>query len=817
MGQKNDNDSQLAKSQVDRFRERMRFVLLAIGLISLYGTGFLNVVFHSSRFHGNFGFLTTMKALFTCASSLIIFPIFFCIIAGIAAFIIHKTWTESLREDKLGRSFLHSKDMNPYGEACFLDPWQYSDAAQIRPAELCKGKILGQLDDEGKQCVDFNPYTGRMNSHMMVIGRSGAGKTFTFVKTFMLQAAKSKRSLFLADPKGDLYRETSGYFRDNGYVVRKLDLKTLEKSDGWHCLASLKGPNMITNTQIFSSTVMANISEHDDVYSRAGGSLLSALILRVLEGDDYAPEDKNIRTVHELLQNPGGIEFLDSLLDGTNNTSSESSCTSFYMDFKRASGNLSGNIITHLATGIQLFNNPLLSDILSTDDIDLALAGQQPCIYYLNFPDTNDTYRFVVSLFFSMAFIALVDYADTHTPNGKLPVPVDFLLDEFPALGIVPDWDRKIATVRSRGINCVMIIQDIPQLKMRYLESWMTIINNCGCVLTLGVNEPQETAPWISDRIGQTSIEVNTTAETTVAGSTKSFIARESTGVGQRALLSPAEICEISQDGSIILFSEKMPIYVNKFPYVLHPEAKKLYDTQPADVIDFMDKPARKMYRDAEKAYQEMFWDTHEEFPDMKLSDLSDALFLDPPTSPVSMTLDMIKDDMANVAKIFKKKVKDMKDEKNAEAGSNSDVEDGSSDDEIQKLMTSADAHAFDTFFENYKMMHQYDNLSETSIQVDETTGEIIGDVALTSEDRNNTEAGSEKKDNQKKEQKKAQQPPVANTKDESPKEQKKPRQESTFKAEKPKKAPNKEVKDVSESRISSGKSILPFSKKEVE
>lgn len=732
MGKIYSNEHHHAKSHVDQFRERMRWVLFAVTIISAYTTGILNVLLHK-RFNADFGFLSILRAFFTCASSFIVFPLILVSVSGLAAYIVHRAWEESLREDKLGRSFLHSKNMNPYGEACFLDPWQYSDAAQVRPAGLCKGKILGQLDDEGKQCVDFNPYTGRMNSHMMVIGRSGAGKTFTFVKTFMLQAAKSKRSLFLADPKGDLYRETSGYFRDNGYVVRKLDLKNLEKSDGWHCLASLKGPNIITNTQIFSNTVMANISEHDDVYSRAGGSLLSALILRVLQGTDYPPENKNIRTVHELLQNPGGIEFLDSLLDGSNNNSSERACTSFYMDFKRASGNLSGNIITHLATGIQLFNNPLLSDILSTDDIDLALAGQQPCIYYLNFPDTNDTYRFVVSLFFSMAFIALVDYADMHTANGKLPVPVDFLLDEFPALGVVPDWDRKIATVRSRGINCVMIIQDIPQLKKRYLESWMTIINNCGCVLTLGVNEPQETAPWLSDRIGQTSIEVGTKMETTVAGQAKSFIRRESTGVGQRALLSPAEICEISQDGSIILFSEKMPIYVNKFPYLLHPEAEKLYDTLPNDIIDFTDKKKRKMYRAAEQAYRDEFWETHEEFPDMKESDLSDALFLDPPSSPVAMTIDMLKDDFRTLLAFLGTRIMTIVGEYE-KTNENELIFEETMDISLaqyennttKKSMLSANKHAFEMFYEGYQMMHQYDNLASRTITVDSSTGEII-------------------------------------------------------------------------------------------
>ena len=385
---------------------------------------------------------------------------------------------------------------------------------------------------------------------------------------------------------------------------------------------------------------MANISERDDVYSRAGGSLLSALILRVLQGREYPPEKKTIKTVHELLQNPGGIDFLDTLLSSEHVTSSEEACTRFYMDFKRASGNLAGNIITHLATGIQLLNNPLLSDI-----------GKVPSIYYINFPDTDVTFKFIISLFFSMAFINLVDYADIHTSDGKLPVPVDFLLDEFPALGVIPDWDRKIATVRSRQINCVMIIQDIPQLKKRYLESWMTILNNCGCLITLGINEPNETAPYLSKRIGEASIEVVSKSESVVADKARSFMSKQSTGVGKRAFLSVAEICELSRDGSILLFADHQPVYANKFPYILHPDAEKLEDTLPADVIDFTDRAARRVFREAEEAYRQRFWNTHEMHPDMKYKDLDDALFTDPPQSPIAMVLNMLRDDWSSVRK----------------------------------------------------------------------------------------------------------------------------------------------------------------------
>jgi len=713
-----------AKPQEEIFRERIRFALIGLFLISGYLTGLLSfVLFHLSE---GFALGVVLKALFSTKLSLLFFPVIYLLLSGLAIAVVHKTWEEAQREDKLKRGFLHSKNGAPYGDAHFAQPWEFADAAQIRPVEECKGKILGQLDDDGRQCIDFNPYEGRINSHMVAIGRSGGGKTFTFVKSYMMQAMKEKHSLFIADPKGDLFRETSSYFRDNGYVVRKLDLKNLEKSDGWHCLGSLHGANLITNVQVFSSTVMANISERDDVYSRAGGSLLSALILRVLQGKEYPPEKKTIKTVHELLQNPGGIDFLDSLLSHEHVTSSEEACTRFYMDFKRASGNLAGNIITHLATGIQLLNNPLLSDILSTDDIDLTKAGQVPSIYYINFPDTDVTFKFIISLFFSMAFINLVDYADIHTSDGKLPVPVDFLLDEFPALGVIPDWDRKIATVRSRQINCVMIIQDIPQLKKRYLESWMTILNNCGCLLTLGINESQETAPYLSQRIGETSIEVISKSESVVAERAKSFMSKQSTGVGKRAFLSTAEICELSRDGSVILFADHQPIYAKKFPFVLHPDAEKMEDTLPEDVIDFSDRAGRHNLRQVEIAYRNKFWETHPMYPDMKYKDLRGALFTEPPQDPTTMVISMLCDDFAVVRKCGMRLIQKLfgKEESYHAKGKEDHV--GTS--EERKLNISAEKGAFRKFIAEYRVDYglRFARYNDLSIEIDAFSGDIL-------------------------------------------------------------------------------------------
>ena len=349
-------------------------------------------------------------------------------------------------------------------------------------------------------------------------------------------------------------------------------------------------------------------------------------------------------------------------------------------------------------------------------------------MYVLNFPDTNDTYRFVVSLFFSMAFIALVDYADIHTKNGKLPVAVDFLLDEFPALGVIPDWDRKIATVRSRDINCVMIVQDIPQLKKRYLESWMTILNNCGCLLTLGINEPKETATWLSERIGEASIEVVSESKTVIAGTAKSFMSKQSVGVGKRRFLSPAELCELSRDGSIVIFTDHKPVYVNKFPYTLFPDAEKLYDTLPENVTDFTDRKARALLRAAEKAYQEEFWLTHAQHPDMNYRDVSDALYAEPPESPVSMTLAMIRDDLTRIFQsLCKTGSRNLKahhhksDSEEVKSEVSHDAPENEAEDHLSNTKT-ASKRAFHDFFCEYSKAHAFDYFSQDdSIIVDES------------------------------------------------------------------------------------------------
>ena len=655
-------------------------------------------------------------AFFETEQTIILFP-FFLIVSGILiGSYLNKEWKEEQREDLLGRGFKHADGDQTYGAAHFLRPDEYADAAQIRKLADCKGIILGQLKDNGEECVDFNPYEGRINSHMLAIGRSGGGKTFTFVLSYILQSVKRRHSIIITDPKGDLYMQCAGYLRDNGYVVRTLNLKDPSKSDGWDMLAALEGPRLEENVAIFSHTLAVNMSEESGgIFMDGGEALINAIILKTLLDPNNGPEDKKITTAYQMLLNPDGMAYLDTVFADENITEAEKPAQLAYFTFKNSSPNLLGNIVTHVTVGLKLFQRKDICDMFTTPGIDMTLPGKQPCAYFIQFPDVHTTYSFLTALFFSMLFTYLTDYADLIEDKsigkkmGKLLTPVDFLLDEFPSIGTLPDWDSKMAVMRSRKINIVMIIQDYPQLVKRYKESWKTIVNNCGCILTLGINEPDDTASWIAARCGVATVEVTSSSTHSVAGQKKDqLIENMSQGLGKRPLLNVDEVCTLDRDGSLLIITDHGAVYVHKFPYLLFPDSQKLYDTLPSDIIDLSNKRERKIFEDAEKAYLEEYWSCHEMHPDLNISDMSDAMYYNRPDGPVKVAFEVIALDISNLFKSFFKLFKRQKTEKYEPSKRKK------SDSQTYHF-ESAEKEAFRTFYQNYKDNYEVNQLSEGS------------------------------------------------------------------------------------------------------
>lgn len=596
------------KTTRTQYRSRLKWAMLVVVLIDLYICG-LFATFSNPPYDMTGNPFETFPIFFKYGFPLGLF-LFLLILLGIGVALLLYMICRPDKSDKLGRGFQHS-DITPYGDAHFEEPEEYAELAQIRNIEDATGKVLGQLTEDGKNVIDFCPNTYQMNHHMFVVGPSGSGKTFGFVKDYFFQALKQGHSLILSDPDGGLFADTSEYARTHGCIVRRLNFADLTKSDGWDCMKYLipKTPNQMGNTQIFANTVAANLPG-ENIYRDGPKSLLTALLLRVILGHEYPLEKKNIKSVYAMLQNPAGITFLDEKFDPANLTDEEMGCVGPYQAFKQSSPNLTGNLVANLAIGLQLLQNPLVADILSTDDIDILLPGKQQCVYYCQFPDNNDTFRFLIALFFSTLFQTLIDFADSQD-NRRLPVTVEFLLDEFPSCGIFPDWRQKMATIRKRGINAVMIAQDFVQLQINYMEDWKVILDNCATIIALGVNDPTDTAEWLQTRIGETSIEVETQSQSVNYGLWNSAADRRSQGVGRRYLMQISELCKIPANQMLILFQRHNPIYCYTVPHTLFPNAEELKPIKPREALDFRDREKRKKLYEEEARMVAEYHRTH--------------------------------------------------------------------------------------------------------------------------------------------------------------------------------------------------------------
>ena len=515
----------------------------------------------------------------------------------VAFFSIWRAIDDAGNMDKMGRLFKMATDRQVYGDSHFETPEEFEDVALVQHPEDAYGTILGQMDMSGRHVVNFRmDEMNRLNQHIAIVGASGSGKTYTFTKNYVFQAAKRRESLILTDPDGGLYKDMAGWLIDHGYKVRRFDLRRLEKSDGWDCLRSIDAPdeqNLQINAQIFAQTAISNMFRADDIdkFPAPGClSLLTALVLKVYLGHEFKPEQRNISTVYQCLQEKDGEEFLKSLFDEDSMADEEKICLGPYRSFLEGSPNMRGVVMSTLATKLQVFQSSMVRKVLSTNDIDLVAPGKETCAYFCVFPDNHATFKFVVSLFFSMLMMNLTNYADDQR-EGYLPVPVDFLLDEFPSIGVLPDWERKMATVRKRHINVAMIFQDITQLQNNYKDSWVTLLSNCSTFLSLGIND-QYTSEMVTMRAGDTTVEVQTQQHQAIE-SIFTVYRPFSTGEGKRSLLSYDELFRLKPDDSIILFQSHYPVWLKKFPYVNHPEAENLRKIYPEDIPNINDEAAR--------------------------------------------------------------------------------------------------------------------------------------------------------------------------------------------------------------------------------
>ncbi|MBS7297661.1 MAG: type IV secretory system conjugative DNA transfer family protein [Eubacteriales bacterium] len=445
-----------------------------------------------------------------------------------------------------------------------------SDTADKLPTPiLCKMKG----NDSGNGYLGLRTDSG-LNKHILIYGATGAGKSRGFVKPYILKMVQMKnsgqnpQSMIIVDPKAELFEQYSEFLRDNGYVVKALNLLDMENSDGWNCIGETQGD--VDMVQSVAEIIIRNTSEDGqkaDFWDKAEGNLLIALILYVQSMRDPITNEllplheRSLGTIYKILSS----ESAKSLDMKFQRLPLDHPARGPYGIFKQAASNLWGNVFIGLGSRMNVFQNKLVDKITKYHEIDLELPGKEPCAYFCIISAQDTAYEFLSSLFFSMLFKKLSDYARKHgDERGRLPVEVNFVMDEFCNVGKLLDFKKTISVVRGYGINCQIVVQSIAQLSDRYpVKEWEEIVGNCDTQLVLGCNDMM-TSEYISKRCGNVTIQLTNS----MAPQTPLFspITREVTGYretksnNQRPLMYPEEILQMDNKECLLLLRGQKPL-----------------------------------------------------------------------------------------------------------------------------------------------------------------------------------------------------------------------------------------------------------------
>lgn len=536
-------------------------ILLCAGLLAGYLGGFFEILLKNAEVNLNplsclmAGLTTTGGRKWT------LFSVFLLLL--LAVWVIYRGHDNPMQDE---RNFEIS-EQGTYGTAGFMKEEEQSEILRSdKTMDEVKGIIFGREIDSGN--ILSLPVDSRLNRNIAVCGSQGSMKSRAFARVMALQCVRRGESMYITDPKSELYEDLCAYLTDSGYVVKQLNLIQLTHSDAWNCLAEIDEGELI---DVFCDVVIRNTTDKfDHFYDNVEMDLLKALCLYVYE--EYPPEERTFAEAYKLLLNKS-VEMLDSIFE---RLPGEHPAKGPYQLFSKAD-KVKGNAVLGLGTRLQIMQNKLVQQITSHTDIDLSLPGKQKCAYFCITSDQDSTYDMLATLFTSFLSIKLVRLAD-RTKERVLPVPVSFILDEFPNIGVVPDFKKKLATARSRRIGMSILFQNIPQLQNRYPDNqWEEILGGCDFSIFLGCND-MTTATYYSDRTGEVTVSVASVRKNIYTIRATDYVPEysESRSLGKRQLLLPDEVLRYPLNQGILIIRGHNVLRFRKMDYTEHADAKQL-------------------------------------------------------------------------------------------------------------------------------------------------------------------------------------------------------------------------------------------------
>lgn len=423
------------------------------------------------------------------------------------------------------------------------------------------------------EALSVDSYKTKRNTNVLVLGASGTGKTRSYI---LPNLGELEASTATTDPKGEIIRAVRGPLEERGYKIRTLNLINLKQSHKFNPLRYFNPDEIETGIMQLVESIMMNTtgkeSTGDQFFERAEKALLTALVayewattyvtesqepnlpgvLDLQKGMDGSEEDKDARDSETDIKFQAAREIVAEWQMSQDSDDDEQvmkvldfACR-LYRVYEQGAVETRKSIVISLGVRLSPLDMHDIRDILSTDDLALDKIGYEPTALFLQIPDTHSTFKFVAAMFWQCMFEQTVYQAD-HEESGRLPRMLHMFLDEFANIGKLPEFDKKMATIRSRGISASIVMQSYSQGKALFKDEWDGIVGNCDTTLFLGTND-QATAEWMSKRLGNETVISQDTSRS--YGGTGSW--SKSNRTMKRPLMEPDEVGGLADELAIV-------------------------------------------------------------------------------------------------------------------------------------------------------------------------------------------------------------------------------------------------------------------------
>ena len=373
--------------------------------------------------------------------------------------------------------------------------------------------------------------------------------------------------------KGELLRDTGHLLEAKGYKIKVLDLIHMEISHCYNPFAyistDIKAQRMCTN--VFKSTTPKNASPQEPFWEDTAMMLLKALVFYLRY--EAPPEEQNFAMVLDMIRagevkedNPNYVSALDRLFINLKNRNPNHIAVKQYEEFKVGAGKTLKSIQITLLSHLEKFTLDSVAALTQYDEMELDRVGEEKTAIFAIIPDNDISFNFIVSMLYTQLFQELEESAE-YKHKGRLPIHVHFLMDEFANVALPDDFEKHLATMRSREMSASIILQNMAQLKALFDKQWESIVGNCDEFIYLGGNE-QSTHEYVSKLLGKETISTNT------YGRSRGRNGNYSTNwqLAGRELMTPDEVRMLDNRYALVFIRGERPVMDEKYDVMKHPD-----------------------------------------------------------------------------------------------------------------------------------------------------------------------------------------------------------------------------------------------------